>query len=100
MSFDSIWSADDAQDPAGASVTSREDIRPDFEPLTVRDIQAAFAVPSTYPPILSLTEAAGLVKLRPQTLKRKVSEGLFASCVVRGKPLRFWRDRLVAEVMS
>jgi hypothetical protein len=101
MSFSSIWSAHDSQGPAGASVTAEEqDHRPDFEPLTVSDIQAAFAVPSTYPPILSLIEAAGLVKLRPQTLKRKVSEGLFSSCVVRGKPLRFWRDRLVAEVMS
>lgn len=100
MSFSSIWSAHDAQDPAGASVTAEEEGRPDFEPLTLRDIQAAFAVPSTYAPILSLSEAAGLAKLRPQTLKRKVSEGLFASSVVRGKPLRFWRDRFVAEVMS
>jgi hypothetical protein len=52
------------------------------------------------PPILLLEEAAGVVKLRPQTLKRKVSEGLYAASVVRGKPLRFWRDRLVAEVMQ
>jgi hypothetical protein len=101
MSFSSIWSAHDAQGPAAASVIAEDqDRRPEFEPLTIRDIQAAFAVPSTYPPILSLSEAAGLAKLRPQTLKRKVSEGLFASCVVRGKPLRFWRDRFVAEVMS
>jgi hypothetical protein len=70
-----------------------------FEPLTPIDIREAFAVPATIPPILSLSEAAGLVKLRPQTLKRKVSEGLYAKSVVRGKPLRFWRDRLVMEVM-
>ena len=70
-----------------------------FEPLTLADIRQAFAVPADVPPILSLTEAADLVKLRPQTLKRKVCEGLYAGSVVRGKPLRFWRDRLVGEVM-
>lgn len=73
--------------------------RPSFAPLTQSDIREAFAAPSVLPPILSLAEAASLVKLRPQTLKRKVSEGLYARSVVRGKPLRFWRDRLVAEVM-
>lgn len=70
-----------------------------FEPLTTYDIRKAFSVPSEVPSILSLEEAAALVKLRPQTLKRKVSEGLYAKSVVRGKPLRFWRDRLVGEVM-
>lgn len=70
-----------------------------FVPLTMNDIREAFAVPAEVPPILSLDEAAALVKLRPQTLKRKVSEGLYAKSVVRGKPLRFWRDRLVMEVM-
>ena len=70
-----------------------------FVPLSEQDIRASFAVPAVVPPILSLTEAADLVKLRPQTLKRKVSEGLYAKSVVRGKPLRFWRDRLVQEAM-
>jgi hypothetical protein len=70
-----------------------------FNPLTTEEIRTAFAAPAVVPPILSLGEAAELVKLRPQTLKRKVSEGLYAKSVVRGKPLRFWRDRLVAEVM-
>ena len=72
---------------------------PTFEPLSADDIRQAFAAPAVIPPILSLAEAADLVKLRPQTLKRKVSEGLYAKSVVRGKPLRFWRDRLVGEVM-
>ena len=70
-----------------------------FPPLSHEDIRGAFATPAVVPPILSLGEAAHLVKLRPQTLKRKVSEGLYARSVVRGKPLRFWRDRLVEEVM-
>jgi len=78
-----------------------DDVSPpsDFDPLTPDDIRQAFAAPAVIPPILSLVEAASVVKLRPQTLKRKVSEGLYAKSVVRGKPLRFWRDRLVAEVM-
>jgi hypothetical protein len=70
-----------------------------FPPLSHEDIRSAFSTPAVVPPILSLGEAAHLVKLRPQTLKRKVSEGLYGKSVVRGKPLRFWRDRLVAEVM-
>jgi hypothetical protein len=73
--------------------------RSSFLPLTDDDLRKAFAVPAVIPPILSLGEAADLVKLAPQTLKRKVSEGLYGKSVVRGKPLRFWRDRLVAEVM-
>jgi hypothetical protein len=65
----------------------------------MNDVREAFAVPAEVPPILSLDEAAALVKLGPQTLKRKVSERLYAKSVVRGKLLCFWRDRLVMEVM-
>lgn len=45
-----------------------------FVPLSDDDIRNAFAVPAVVPPILSLSEAAELVKLRPQTLKRKVAK--------------------------
>lgn len=90
--------ARDVRVPCKMNVSSPGDSA--FEPLTVDDIRQAFAVPAVIPPILSLSEAADLVKLRPQTLKRKVSEGLYAGSVVRGKPLRFWRDRLVGEVMQ
>ena len=93
--------------PANARVPRKTNVPYDpaaddsaFVPLTEDDIRRAFAVPAVVPPILSLSEAAELVKLRPQTLKRKVSEGLYARSVVRGKPLRFWRDRLVQEVMQ
>ena len=34
------------------------------------------------------------------TLKRKVSEGLFRYCVKRGKPLLFWRDKFIQELMK
>jgi len=84
----------------GTDVTEAFDRESSFPPLTKQEIGNAFAKSShDIPPILSLWEAASLVKVRPQTLKRKVSEGLYANSVVRGKPLRFWRDRLVAEVM-
>ena len=51
-------------------------------------------------PILSLKEAAEIIKLMPSTVKRKVSEGHFKGCVSSGKPLRFWRDRLIDRVMN
>lgn len=87
----------DVRFPSKSNASDAEDSA--FEPLTLAHIRQAFAVPADVPPILSLSEAADLVKLRPQTLKRKVSEGLYAKSVVRSKPLRFWRDRLVGEVM-
>lgn len=53
-----------------------------------------------YPPVLSLEQAAELAKLAPSTLKRKVSEGCFMTSVSPGKPLRFWRDRFVQDIMK
>jgi excisionase family DNA binding protein len=54
---------------------------------------------ATLPAILTPDEAASLLRLKLSTLYRKVSEGCFGSAVKRGKPLRFWRDRLVQEFM-
>ena len=34
------------------------------------------------------------------TIKRLVSEGYFVNSVRRGKPIAFWRDRFVVEVME
>ncbi len=48
-----------------------------------------------YPAILTPEQAAELLQLAKTTLYRKVSEGSFKGAVRRGKPLRFWRDRLV-----
>ncbi|MGC4033119.1 MAG: hypothetical protein QM754_15560 [Tepidisphaeraceae bacterium] len=97
MPAKSAWGSRDFCVPSKLNVAHADDSA--FAPLTATDVREAFAVPATHPPILSLEEAAELVKLRPQTLKRKVSEGLYSTSVVRGKPLRFWRDRLVLEVM-
>ena len=52
-----------------------------------------------YPPILTPEEAAGLLRLKLSTVYRHVSEGRYNSAVKRGKPLRFWRDRLIKEFM-
>ena len=52
-----------------------------------------------YPPLLTVHEAAALLRLRVSTVYRHVSEGRYASAVRRGKPLRFHRDRLIQEFM-
>lgn len=51
------------------------------------------------PPVLTPSEAAAVLRLKISTLYRHVSEGKYGGAVKRGKPLRFWRDRLVQEFM-
>ena len=70
-------------------------------PLTAAEVREAFEpLGSEYPPILDLQAAAKLSGYTPLTLKKKLSEGCFKDCATRGKPLRFWRDRFVTEVMN
>jgi excisionase family DNA binding protein len=57
------------------------------------------AVDSRLPPILTPEEAAQLLRLKVSTLYRHASEGRYGSAIKRGKPLRFWRDRLIQEFM-
>jgi len=64
------------------------------------EVHAAFRNDSRFPPILSLNEAANLAHLAPTTVKRLASEGYFRDSVRRGKPIAFWRDRFVMEVME
>jgi excisionase family DNA binding protein len=52
------------------------------------------------PPVLTPEEAAGVLRIKVSTLYRHVSEGRYSGAVKRGKPLRFWRDRLVQEFMT
>jgi len=52
------------------------------------------------PPVLTPQEAAGVLRLKLSTLYRHISEGRYSGAVKRGKPLRFWRDRLVQEFMT
>lgn len=64
--------------------------------LTSQEVTAAFDG-SEYPPIMTPLQAAGLLGLKLSTLYRHVSEGRYRESVRRGKPLRFFRDRLVQE---
>ena len=64
--------------------------------LTQTELSAALGA---IPPVLTPEEAAGLLRIKVSTLYRHVSEGRYNSAVKRGKPLRFWRDRLIQEFM-
>lgn len=66
--------------------------------LSLDEITQATGI-ATLPPILTPQEAAALLRIEVSTLYRKVCEGAFGGAVKRGKPLRFWRDRLVQEFM-
>lgn len=65
--------------------------------LPLKEIRLVYG--DSYPPIITVEEAAKIARLRPKTIHKKVSEGFFKQSVKRGKPLRFWRDRFVQEVM-
>lgn len=64
--------------------------------LTQAEIDAAL---KDFPPVMIPQEAAALLRIKLSTLYRQVSEGRYGAAVKRGKPLRFWRDRLAQEFM-
>ena len=64
--------------------------------LTQQEISASLP---EYPPILTPQEAAKLLRIELSTLYRHLSEGKYNSAVKRGKPVRFWRDRLIQDFM-
>ena len=70
------------------------------KPLSSDEVETAFRNESRFPPLLSLDQAAQLAHLAPSTIKRLASEGCFRNSVRRGKPIAFWRDRFVVEVME
>ncbi len=72
----------------------------DRKPLSHSEVEAAFKNDTRFPPLLSLDQAAQLAHLAPSTIKRLASEGCFRNSVRRGKPIAFWRDRFVVEVME
>src|SRR4051812_13279257 len=53
-----------------------------------------------YGPFLSLEQAAKIAGIAPITLKKQVSEGRYANCVKRGKPIRFLTERFVQELFG
>ena len=68
--------------------------------LTNYEVAVAFRNQSQFPPLLSLEQAGQLAHFAPSTIKRLVSEGYFSNSVRRGKPIAFWRDRFVIELME
>ena len=70
------------------------------KPLMSGEIETAFRTDTQFPPLLSLEQAAGLSHFAPGTIKRLASEGYFRDSIRRGKPIAFWRDRFVAEIME
>lgn len=73
---------------------------PDRKPLSRDEVEAAFRNDSRFPPLLSLDQAAQLSHFASSTIKRLASEGFFRNSVRRGKPIAFWRDRFIVEVME
>jgi len=71
------------------------------KPLTLTEVREAFEpLSAQYPPILLLKHASDISGFTPGTLRKKVSQGCFRNSVARGKPLRFWRERFVLELMN
>lgn len=70
------------------------------KPLSRDEVEAAFRNDPRFPPLLSLDQAAQLAHLAPSTIKRLASEGFFRNSARRGKPIAFWRDRFIVEVME
>jgi hypothetical protein len=69
--------------------------------LTLDLIRATFASLKEPPPIvLTLDEAAALMRIAPSTLKRWVSIGRVRKSVKSRKPIRFWRDTFMQEAMA
>ncbi len=65
--------------------------------LSPKEIRTALG--DGYKPIITVGEASALSGLAVKTIQKKVSEGCFTQSVKRGRPLLFWRDRFVQELM-
>jgi len=82
-------------------LAKREALIKPFADVPLADIRKAFENNGEdFPAVLSLVQAAKLSHLAPSTLKRKVSEGHFKESAKRGKPLLFWRDKFVKELLK
>jgi len=71
--------------------------------LTPREIAAAFegSAGAQVPPILTVDEAAALLRVRKATLYDWRSRKLLTGCCRKvGKHLRFFRDRLIQRVFN
>jgi hypothetical protein len=73
---------------------------PGRKPLSRDEVESAFRNDPRFPPLLSLEQAAQLAHFASSTIKRLASEGFSRNSVRRGKPMAFWRDRFIVEVME
>jgi len=53
-----------------------------------------------FPPVMTPDQAADLLQVSKHTVYRYVSDGRLKRSVRRGRPLRFWRDRLISEFFA
>ena len=69
-----------------------------------QEIAHAFCDPdiaARYGPVLTLEEAAELVRLPLGTMRDWRSRGLLASCAIKtGRHVRLWRDRFIKAVFN
>jgi excisionase family DNA binding protein len=69
--------------------------------LTAREIAAACATNPTIPPVLTIDEAAALLRIPKGTLQDWRSRRLLTGCCRKvGKHVRFFRDRLLERVFN
>jgi hypothetical protein len=72
--------------------------------LSEKETAAAFSDPNwaaTFPPVLSVEQAAGLLQVPIGTIYDWSSRGLLTGCSRRvGKHLRFFRDRLILTIFN
>ena len=72
--------------------------------LTAKEVAAALSDPAwaaTFPPILTVDQAAALFQVPKQTVYAWSSQGLLKGCARRaGKHLRIFRDRLITRIFN
>ena len=68
--------------------------------LKLTEAEIRKAVEPHYPPVLTLDMAAAISGYARSTLKRLLSEGRFKNSAKRKKPVLFWRDRFIQELMQ
>ncbi|MFN3165778.1 MAG: helix-turn-helix domain-containing protein [Phycisphaeraceae bacterium] len=68
--------------------------KPNIDSITNEEIRSSVN-PDRFPPILTPDQVAELLQVSRHTVYRWSSEGRFKHAIRRGRPLRFFRDRLV-----
>ena len=67
------------------------------EPITPSDVISCL---DELPLVMNAEQTASLLQVSRSTLYARVSRGMYARAVKRGKPLLFHRDRLMRELFG